>query len=238
MAYNKRDEYYTSFEKHYHCYSLSHVAKPQHEPGDKIIMPQSAFDRLAHTEVGYPMMFELCNLSSGKTTHCGVVEFTADEGFIYLPNWMMDNMKLQEYELVRVTNVSLAKATYMKLQPHTKGFLDELSNPRAVLEAILRKFSCLTTGDTIMIMHNESKYYIDVLETKPSNAVSITETDCEVDFAPPLDYKEPDEKLVKRKVPFPSQVEEQSKQQPQAVKEEANNKFKAFTGKGKLLGLK
>ncbi|CAK8533325.1 unnamed protein product [Lathyrus sativus] len=34
-------------------------------------------------------------------------------------------------------------------------------------------------------------YYIDMVETKPSPAISIIETDCEVDFAPPLDYKEP-----------------------------------------------
>ncbi|KAL7197405.1 hypothetical protein ACSBR2_020025 [Camellia fascicularis] len=58
-----------------------------------------------------------------------------------------------------------------------------------------RNFSCLTTGDSIMVAYNNKKCYIDIIETKPSNAISIIETDCEVDFAPPLDYKEP-EKLV------------------------------------------
>lgn len=46
-----------------------------------------------------------------------------------------------------------------------------------------------------MIPYNNKKYYIDVVETKPSPAVSIIETDCEVDFAPPLDYKEPEKQL-------------------------------------------
>jgi len=32
----------------------------------------------------------------------------------------------------------------------------------------------------------------NIVETKPSNGISIIETDCEVDFAPPLDYKEPE----------------------------------------------
>lgn len=50
----------------------------------------------------------------------------------------------------------------------------------------------MTTGDTIMVLYNNKKYYIDIVETKPSSAVSIIETDCEVDFAPPLDYKEPE----------------------------------------------
>lgn len=60
------------------------------------------------------------------------------------------------------------------------------------LETSLRSYSCLTTGDTIMVAYNNKKYYIDIVETKPSSAVSIIETDCEVDFAPPLDYKEPE----------------------------------------------
>lgn len=60
------------------------------------------------------------------------------------------------------------------------------------LEKTLRNFSCLTTGDSIMVAYNNKKYYIDIVETKPSNAISIIETDCEVDFAPPLDYKEPE----------------------------------------------
>lgn len=43
-----------------------------------------------------------------------------------------------------------------------------------------------------MVAYNNKKYYINIVETKPSSAVSIIETDCEVDFAPPLDYKEPE----------------------------------------------
>lgn len=42
-----------------------------------------------------------------------------------------------------------------------------------------------------MVSYNNKKYYIDIIETKPSSAISIIETDCEVDFAAPLDYKEP-----------------------------------------------
>lgn len=47
-----------------------------------------------------------------------------------------------------------------------------------------------------MVAYNNKKFYIDIVETKPSAAISIIETDCEVDFAPPLDFKEP-EKPVK-----------------------------------------
>lgn len=61
------------------------------------------------------------------------------------------------------------------------------------LETKLRSFSCLTTGDTIVIDYSNKKFYIDIVDTKPSAAVCIIDTDCEVDFAPPLDYEEADE---------------------------------------------
>lgn len=51
----------------------------------------------------------------------------------------------------------------------------------------------MTTGDTIMVEYNKKKYYIDIVETMPSSAVCIVETDCEADFATPLDYKEPEQ---------------------------------------------
>ena len=64
------------------------------------------------------------------------------------------------------------------------------------LETTLRNFSCLSTGDSIMVAYNNKKYYIDIIETKPASAISIIETDCEVDFAPPLDYKEPEKPVA------------------------------------------
>ena len=32
---------------------------------------------------------QLSNKKTSKTTHCGVLEFVADEGKIYIPYWMM-----------------------------------------------------------------------------------------------------------------------------------------------------
>ncbi|KAI4300081.1 hypothetical protein L6164_033498 [Bauhinia variegata] len=198
-----------SFEQTYQCYPAAFIEKPQLETGDKVIMPPSALDRLASLHVDYPMLFELRNNDVGRVSHCGVLEFIAEEGVMYMPYWMMENMLLQEGDIVRVKNVTLPKGTYVKLQPHTKDFLN-ISDPKAILETSLRKFSCLTTGDTIMVEYNNRKYFIDILETKPANAVSIIETDCEVDFAPPLDYKEP----RKRVAAAESQVETQPKFNP------------------------
>lgn len=103
---------------------------------------------------------------------------------------IMQNLALEEGEIVSLKSASLPKGTYVKLQPHTKDFLD-ISNPKAVLETTLRNFSCLTVGDQITINYNNRQYFIDIVEAKPGLAISVVETDCEVDFAPPLDYVEP-----------------------------------------------
>ena len=86
-------------------------------------------------------------------------------------------------------NKSLPKATFVKFRAQSVDFL-EVSNPRALLEVALRKFTCLTVGDTICIPHSGKKYFLDVREVQPSGAASIIETDCNVDFEEPLGYKE------------------------------------------------
>ena len=48
-----------------------------------------------------------------------------------------------------------------------------MTNPKAVLEARLRNFACLSKGDVIAIMYNNKIYELSVLETKPSDAVSV-----------------------------------------------------------------
>ncbi|XP_015570969.1 ubiquitin fusion degradation protein 1 homolog [Ricinus communis] len=217
----------TSFEQTYRCYPASFIEKPQIESGDKIIMPPSALDRLASLHIDYPMLFELRNDAAERISHCGVLEFIAEEGMIYMPYWMMENLLLQEGDIVRVKNVTLPKGTYVKLQPHTKDFLD-ISNPKAILETTLRNYSCLTTGDSIMVAYNNKKYYIDIVETKPSNAISIIETDCEVDFAPPLDYKEPERTT-------PSIPQKKATAQVEEVPEETEPKFNPFTGVARRL---
>lgn len=37
-------------------------------------------------------------------------------------------------------------------------------------------------GDAICVYYNNRKYFIDVVEAKPSAAISVIETDCEVPF--------------------------------------------------------
>ena len=73
-------------------------------------------------------------LQSSRTTHCGVLEFVADEGKVYIPYWMMQNLALDEGGLLQVESASLPVGNFAKFQPHSVDFLD-LTNPKAVLES-------------------------------------------------------------------------------------------------------
>ena len=54
------------------------------------------------------------------------------KSIIFILLQMMQNMLLSEGDIVQVKSATLPKGTYVKLQPHTKDFLD-ISNPKAVL---------------------------------------------------------------------------------------------------------
>lgn len=219
------------FDHYYFSYPLFFIEKDHLEVGNKIIMPPSALEQLlALPNVVHPMIFRLENSNTGLYSHCGVVEFTAEEGMVYLPTWMMENMKLHEGDLVNIRNTSLPKGTYIKIQPHASKFIN-LSNHKSLLEIAFRDFACLTTGDTIEINHAGHKYLTDVLETKPSRAISI-DNDCVVDFAQPLDYKEPEKKTsVLGKRERTTLGDEDRKSSP-----EQKDDSKRFPGEGRRLG--
>ena len=182
------------FNACYQCFPVAMhgtASSSELEKGDKIILPQSALNELSRMEVQYPMLFRLTNAKQdSQKTHCGVMEFSATEGNCYIPHWMMQNLLLSPGDLLRVDNVSLPKATYVKIRPQSVDFI-ELSNPKAVLESALRKFSCLTQDDQICVPHNGKNYYLDIREVRPGKACSIIETDVNLDFEKPVGYKEP-----------------------------------------------
>lgn len=142
-----------AFADTYKCHSMSMLAAENRrdpemlEASDKVMLPPSTLEKLSRLEISYPMMFELTNPHfQDLRLHCGVLEFVAPEGMIYLPYWMMENLHLHEGDLLHVRSSTIPKGSYVKLQPQTSDFI-KISNPKAVLEATLRNFSALTKGE-------------------------------------------------------------------------------------------
>ncbi|CAI0406617.1 unnamed protein product [Linum tenue] len=145
---------YYPFQRSYTCRPISGNSREHLEQGNLVILPESAL--------------EFLNDSKERVSHCGVVEFTAEEGTMMVPGWMMENLKVEAGETLLLKSTTLEKGTFAKLQPHSVAFL-ATRDVKAVLEQTL----------------------IDIVETKPDDAICIIDTDCTVEFAVPLDYKEP-----------------------------------------------
>lgn len=125
---------------------------------------------------------------------------------------------------MKVRNVSLPKANFLKLQPQSVDFLD-IHNHKAVLEFKLRSFSCVTVGDQLCITYNDRKYYLEVKEVRPGPAASIIEADVNVDFDPPVGYKEPEPEPVK-----PTAFLPEAQKAKKAEDEADEQSFQAFSG--------
>jgi ubiquitin fusion degradation protein 1 len=194
-------QYGTQFS---HSYKILPASRDQEGTG-MIVLCRSALEKISVLELQYPLMFQIQNKKAHppKILTCGVQDFTAPEGVAYVPKWMMRNLGLHDNsdtnnqnagDIATITSVTLPSATFIQLQPQSVAFLN-ISNPKAVLEQVLRKYPTLTKGSTVLFYYNDKEHYMKVLDIKPmtsSNAVSIINADVEVDFAPPVGYVEPE----------------------------------------------
>lgn len=184
------------FQQYFRCYPVVMMSGNGRENlnyGGKVILPQSALSKLTMLNISYPMLFELASEETDLKTYGGVLEFTAEEGRVYLPQWMMETLAVAPGSLIKVTNTNLELGSFVKIEPQSIDFLN-ISDPKAVLENALRNYSALTIDDIFQISYNDKIYSIKVLEAKPetdSRSICVVETDLEVDFAPPVGYVEP-----------------------------------------------
>lgn len=220
------------FERKYKAFSIVMMngpERPEVNAGGKIIMPPSSLESLSRLNISFPMLFKIQNEKKQRTSHTGVLEFIADEGRVYLPGWMMRNLLLDEGDEITLTSTTLEVATYSKFKPQQVEFLN-ITNPKAVLEKHLRSFACLSKHDVISIDYLGKAYELQIVETKPQDAVSIIECDLNVDFEAPVGYKEPERPVPMEEEPSPygsTEMEEKLKNYYQQ-----KNQFQSFVGKG------
>lgn len=193
-----------TFEDFYRCYPISmmndRIRKDDANYGGKIFLPPSTLGKLTMLNIRYPMLFRLAANESGLVTHGGVLEFIAEEGRVYLPQWMMETLKVTPGSLLKIASADVPLGKFVKIEPQSVDFLD-ITDPKAVLENVLRNFSTLTVNDIIEISYNSKKYRIKILEVEPEsdfNSICVIETDLVTDFAPPVGYVEPDYEALKK----------------------------------------
>ena len=177
----------------YKAFPASIMGREDIDLSNSIILPASALGVLSSMrnfkDSKNPILFRILNIELNMATHCGVAEFTAQEGTCYLPSNMFERLCLMEGQQVNIRNVDLKPGTFIKLQPHLTEFINN-PNPKTILEYNLRNYFCVTEGDTISVKFSKKIYKLDIVQCKPAKAIRTLNTDIEVDFCPPKDYKE------------------------------------------------
>ncbi|KAJ3468556.1 hypothetical protein MRS44_002621 [Fusarium solani] len=157
MARHGRRPIVQRFDEYYRCYPLimaPGAERPELNYGSKIILPPSALDKVSKLHVQWPLLMELINGEKGKHSHAGVLEFIAEEGRAYIPQWMMETLGMDVGDMIQIRTTSLELAKMVKLQPQSVSFL-EISDPKAVLEKAFRNFATLTKGDVFNFAYND-----------------------------------------------------------------------------------
>ncbi|POM68550.1 Ubiquitin fusion degradation protein [Phytophthora palmivora] len=173
---------------------------PHLEFGDKIVLPPKILLELQCMKIPTPLLFMVrdaslnTQLKENNTDeysyqYCCVQEFSAPDGQVFLPYWLMQNLHVPEGGSVVVTSaVNLPRGVYCRLQPESMSFLDLAAEigPKLLMETALRRYSVLSVNSTIVIEYGDVRYYVRVAELKPASVVSLCgNVDLEMDFMPP-----------------------------------------------------
>lgn len=78
------------------------------------------------------MLFRIASsqdTNKDKFTHAGVLEFIAEEGRCYVPQWLMLRIGAEEGHIVTVQNCALPLGLFVKMQAQELAFLD-IADPR------------------------------------------------------------------------------------------------------------
>ena len=156
--------------------------------GDRILLPASVLhtlmSRVPSAHMPRPMLFRLTLAGSDSAPrHVGVLEFSAPEGTVVVPLWLLRSMGVNDGDALLVESASLPKGTFAKLQPLDDEFAARTMDPRTTLEAaITGVFTTLAKGDSIVVPVDGIDVEVFVVELRPADAVCVVDTELEVDF--------------------------------------------------------
>lgn len=136
------------------------------------------------------MTFQICrDQEDGPSAWGGVLEFTAEEGTVALPLKILRKLDLDSQindneTMVTLHIASLPKGEFVQLEPLDPPRFNEIPAPQAHLQASLGMYNTtLSVGDTFPVQYGASApHFVRVTELKPNEAVSLIDTELEVDL--------------------------------------------------------
>lgn len=173
---------------------------------DKVKLPPSILNDLHNQgafSCGRPVMFQIqpenYSFAPTRVTHCGVLEFTANEGTIEIPTKVYRNLFQDQSTndvstlpppMVSLKYVALPKITSVQFQPKLNLF-SQLGPIKLILEENLQQHATLTLGDVLTIWYRGQSHDLIVMDLDPKeqsvhNGGTVIDTNIEVH----LDYSE------------------------------------------------
>ena len=134
--YRNRVNIANIFIEVYKAFPASVMGREDIDLSNSIILPPSALSKLTRMknfgDNNNPVLFRILNIDLNIYTHCGVIEFTAEEGTCYIPSNMFERLCLNDGQMVNIRNMELPKGTFIKLQLHLTEFINN-PNPKTIL---------------------------------------------------------------------------------------------------------
>jgi len=138
--------------------------------GNRAILPKKILDTYYHyLDSGDPLTFSITTENNLKY-HIGVIEFTADDDMIYVPSWILKNLKLSEGDIIDLKYVPLKKATKIIIEPKDNTIF-QFNDLKSTFEIILKNFICVTKGTTISITYENKNFELFIKDVFSENSL-------------------------------------------------------------------
>ena len=194
--------------------STAAEAKGIRRRADKIALPRSWERTLIDTQQASKhgqLYFELNNPKTGRTTSASILDFSAAEGTVGLPIELLGNLGLTPETIqipvdpyavrpsVTVRYKQLKRGTFAKVQPVSAAFAADVGDVKSLLERELHFRTTLSVGDELKVSDEDGAlgtfapvqtYALRIIALEPEEAVSIIDTDLEVDVLPSVEAEE------------------------------------------------
>jgi len=187
--------------------------------------------------------FYFCIESSIDTfCYCGVQDFTADEGLVYLPNHLLDQLAINGCDVVNVKYINnVPKGEFVVIEPLNKEIFD-IKDLDKYLEKVISGYCVLYQNQVINFKYEDNNYKILIKKIKAvddieTNLIDVVNTDLFFDIynkflEEELRQKELEEKRLKELEELKIKELEELKIKEQEIVQ--TNKL--FLGEGKKIG--
>ncbi|VDM56809.1 unnamed protein product [Angiostrongylus costaricensis] len=76
-----------------------------------IVAPSTFFHNVDPSKISLPLCVKVSSIRSGVFTHCGILDYSAPDGIVYIPEWVMRHLSIKDGHLIRLEPAVLAAAT-------------------------------------------------------------------------------------------------------------------------------